>query len=230
MLLSLALGAAACSSGPADRVAASTPVVVDTSVPPLPPDGGALPVPSATATSSGRPSPVPVPTRVPSTVPRPTATPAPPDDPLSPRPPLESPPPAGRPACAPSTLTVTDADRAYDTDAVRALYTVRTSGPDCQLPADYPQVSVLDAAGASLGPVARGGTGLPQPGSAPVTLSRTTSLSFFVSTGRNGACTPAATLTVVLPGTTGALTVATTLPVCDGRLAVGPVQRLGDGE
>ncbi|HEU0101293.1 MAG TPA: hypothetical protein VFR07_03160 [Mycobacteriales bacterium] len=182
-------------------------------------------------------APVPTPTRAPVPSPGPTTPTAQPPlpvetpaDPLSPKPPLESPPAPGQAVCAPATLTVTDADTTYGADSVKELFTVRTSGPDCQLPGTYPQVAVLDATGAAMAPVRDGGFDLPAPTGAPVTLSGGTSLSFFVATNRDGDCLPAATLTVTFPGTTTALRTATRLQVCAGVLAVGPVQRLGDDE
>ncbi len=147
-----------------------------------------------------------------------------------PRAPLETAPAVGLPACAPGALAVTDADAVYGTGVVRELFVVRTTGPDCQLPGNHPTVAVLDGTGAPLAPVTAGGLGLPEATGKPVTLSRTTSLSFFVATKRDGACTPAAALTVTLPGTRTALRAPTGMQVCDRTLAVGPVQRLGDDE
>ena len=64
----------------------------------------------------------------------------------------------------------------------------------------------------------------------PITLSTTTSLSFYVATDRADGCVPAARLVVTFPGTTSPVTTATSLEVCAGALGVGPVQRLGDDE
>lgn len=162
--------------------------------------------------------------------PSPTRTAQPPEDPLAPLPPLETAPPVGAPACRAAVLSVADADAAYTADTVLELFTVRTTGPDCQLEPAYPAAQVLDAAGSSLGAVAQGGLGLPAPGSAPITLSRSTSLSFYVATKRDGPCVGAATVVVTLAGSGAALRAPTGLQVCQGTLAVGPVQRLGDRE
>jgi hypothetical protein len=105
---------------------------------------------------------------------------------------------------------------------------MRTSGPDCQLPAGYPSVVVLSATGERLGTVQQGGFGLAAPGPGPLTLSRATSLSFFLASKRDGTCVPAASVSVTLAGTTSGLTAATALQVCDSALGVGPLQRLGD--
>ena len=74
------------------------------------------------------------------------------------------------------------------------------------------------------------GVGLPAPGADPVTLSRSTSLSFFLATARDGPCTPATELVVALEGAGGELRTATAMQVCGGALGVGPVQRLADDE
>lgn len=153
-----------------------------------------------------------------------------PDDPLAPAPALERAPAPGVPACDAAALTLTDADVVYGPDAVSELFTVRTSGPDCQLPAGYPVARVIGADGTPLAPVARGGLGLPAPGADPLTLSRTTSLSFFVATARDGPCSPAAELVVTLEGAGAELRTATSMQVCAGALGVGPVQRLADDE
>lgn len=215
-LPALALGLTACSSTPAPRAAASPAGTAATPLSPTPTDSVAVPRPTPTATRTATP--------------RPSRSTQIPDDPLSPGPPLESAPPLGAPTCAPAALAVTDADAVYTAEFVQELFTVRTTGPDCQLPNGYPEVLVLDAAGGSLGRVAQGGFGLPAPGGVPVTLSRATSLSFFVATKRDGTCVPAATLVVTMPGTTTALRTATAMQVCDRALAAGPVQRLGDHE
>jgi len=220
-LPALALALTACSSDPPKRVAAPPLTNVPTTQPPVTLAPGVSPAPTATSPSA---------TRRPTATPRPTASTDRPVDPLSPRPPLETAPPVGLPACAAGTLSVADADAVYDPDAVRELFTVRTSGPDCQLPAGYPAAQVLDSAGAPIGSVAQGGPGLPAPGAAPLTLSRSTSLSFFLRTGRDGPCTGATTVVVTLSGTSSALRAPTGLQVCGGALATGPLQRLGDGE
>ncbi len=210
----LLLGLAACSSDPVRPAASAVPS--SSNPEPVPLDPGASPptaAPSASRSSPGRPT-----------------TPAGPADPLASRRPLETPPPVGVPPCRPADLTVTDADTVYDPDAVRELFVLRTRGADCQLPAAYPSARLLDGAGGTVAQAAQGGPGLPPPGSTPLTLSARTSLSFFLVTRRDGSCTPAAQLQVVLPGTSTALTAATGAQVCGGLLGVGPVQRLGDAE
>lgn len=214
-LPALVLGLAACSSDPPAPSAGSSAQPSSTS--PVPADPGAS---SSTPTAS----------RAPSASAQPTPPADVPLDPLASKPPLETAPPVGLPACAATALTVTDADAVYTSDAVQELFSVRTTGPNCQLPPSSPTVQVLDAAGAALGTVAQGGLGLPAPGSVPLTLSRDTSLSFFVATKRDGACVPAATLVVTLSGTSSALRAPTGLQVCDRTLSVGPLQRLGDTE
>ena len=87
----------------------------------------------------------------------------------------------------------------------------------------------IDSGGAPVAPVAEGGLGLPAPGADPVTLSRATSLSFFLATARDGPCTPATELVVALEGAGGELRTATAMQVCGGALGVGPVQRLAIG-
>ena len=216
------LALAACSSGPPARSAATTPAEVSspaTDAPSAPPTTSAPPVPSLSPRTSSSPPAGPTP--------RPVETPL---DPLSPRPPKETAPPVGLPTCRSNALTVTDADAKYTADAVQELFTVRTGGPDCQLTGSYPAVQVLDAAGGPAATPRLGGYGLPAPGGAPVTLSRGTSLSFYVATARDAGCPAAATLVVTLPGAGGAVRAATGMTVCGGAVGVGPVQRLGDAE
>lgn len=180
--------------------------------------------PSPPTTPSGRPPATPSA--------RPAATPpAGPNDPLASSSPRETAPPPGLPTCKPVDLTVTDADRVYTSAAEQSLFTVRTTGPDCELQG-YPVVELLDAAGAALpGTVSQGGFGLPEPAAGPVTLSRATSLSFFTATARDAApCAQAAQLRVTLPGTPSALTAASTTRICGAAAGVGPVQRLGGAE
>lgn len=216
-LLLAGLALTACSSGSSPRSAASA---LSTTAAPSSAPATTLPLPTATATTT--------PTRRPSATPSRPAPSASPDDPLASRPPLETAPPPGLPVCSASTLSVADADAVYTSDAVQELFTMRTSGPDCQLPVGYPAVVVLSATGARLGTVQQGGFGLAAPGAGPLTLSRATSLSFFLASKRDGTCVPAASVSVTLAGTTGGLTAATALQVCDGALGVGPLQRLGD--
>jgi hypothetical protein len=137
----------------------------------------------------------------------------------------ESPAPLGQPTCTPSAVTITDADTVTPRGAsYRAeVYVLRTTGAPCQL-AGYPTV-VVDGA-----TVVRGGEGLPPEAVRPYTLSRTTSLSFALATGRTGSCADRSAITVTLPGTTTPKRVATDLRVCDARLGVTPVHRLGDDE
>lgn len=231
MLVVLALGG--CSSAPErGAVAVATGAPAASPVAPVP----ATPLASESVPAAPAPASTPPPSAPPPVAPAPSPAPpaagagAPPADPLAPRPPLETPPPVGVPPCAPDALTVTDADAAYTADAVQTLFTLRTAGPDCQLPAAYPQVQLLDGAGAEVGVGEPGGRGVPAPGTTPLTLGAATSLSFFVATARDGACVPAATLVVTLPGTATAVRTATDLEVCAGALSVGPVQRLGDIE
>ncbi len=209
---------AACSSGTRPRSAASPAASPSASVPS--PSAGATATPTARVSAS--------PTRRPSATPTAAAPSATPVDPLASRPPLETAPPPGLPACSAATLSVADADAVYTSDAVQELFTMRTSGPDCQLPAAYPVVVVLSATGERLGTAQQGGFGLAAPGTGPLTLSRSTSLSFFLASKRDGTCVPAASVSVTLAGTAGGLTAATALQVCDGALGVGPLQRLGD--
>lgn len=145
------------------------------------------------------------------------------EDPLSPRPALESPAPLGQPTCEPSRVTVTDAD-AVITEQVEEVFVLRTSGPPCQLQG-FPAVTLLDAAGRALRVPLTTADADP----APVSLSATTSLSFTLTTGRSGDCAQAASVRVVLPGTTRPVTAATELVACGG-VEIGPVARLEDDE
>jgi hypothetical protein len=78
--------------------------------------------------------------------------------------------------------------------------------------------------------VTRGGSGLPAETAKPYTLSRTTSLSFALATGRTGSCEDLTEITVTLPGTRTSKAVPTNLHVCDHKLGVSPVHRVGDDE
>lgn len=215
-----ATGLSACSGGPAPRTAAP-PVTA-------PPAASGTPSASPTRSPSASRAPLPSPSLTPPVAPVDPNDPVDPVDPLASKPPFETAPPAGLPTCLPSDLTVTDGDAAYTSDAVQELFVLRTTGPDCQLTATYPSVQVLGSGGAPLGTVRQGGLGLPAPAGGPLTISRTTSLSFYVATARDGACVPAATVSATLPGTTVARSAATQLQVCGGLLSVGPLQRLGD--
>jgi len=252
-LVSLAVACTACSSAEQAvrdiSVTASVPVPTPTAATPVPTAAATLTV-APGATVSVEPEPEPSATAVPtSTTSAPvasrtsTATPAPttsapttsapseePADPLASRSPLETAPPTGQPTCAASTLTVTDAGRAYTLSAVQTLFTLRTSGRDCQLEG-YPTVALRDAAGRALSAtVRRGGYGLPAERPAAVTLSRGTSVSFYVATAREQGCAAAATLVVTLPGTKQPLTAATTAEVCDEQVGITPVRRETDDE
>lgn len=173
------------------------------------------------------PSPTPSPTSAVTPVP---TTPEPqPVDPLSPKPAVESPAPLGQPTCRPRDLTVVDADQ-YDADGgVHEVYVLRTRGAPCQLEG-WPAVMFLDGAGNRLPLTSRhGGYGLPDDPE-PVTLSRSTSVSFLVGTARTGTCREAATVVVTLPGTTSPLRTGTALRLCGPEFGVSPVRRLVDEE
>lgn len=185
------------------------------------------------SSDAGRePSPTPSPTLSPSLSPATgsSATPTPlatriplNDDPLSPRPAIESAPPLGQPVCDPADVTVTDAD-AVITDHVEEVFVLRTRGEPCELEG-FPAVTLLDASGRALDvPVSRSDA---QP--RPVTMSAGTSLSFTLTTGRTGSCRQAASVRVVLPGTTRSISAATELRAC-GAVETGPVTRLEDDE
>ena len=252
----LAVGLTGCSSdGPTVRPAAAVDplqTAVTDAVPAPSASSPASPAspssPSSSSSSSGAAAPEPAPASTatsraaapaaqapgPGTAPQPERTtqapaaPEAPDDPLVPEPGLESAPPPGRPTCRAAALTVTDADAVYTDDAVQELFTVRTTGPDCQLKG-HPSVSLLDEAGRALpAKVARSGYDLSDKAPGVVTLSRATSVSFFVATSRDGACKQAATLVTTLPGSGAALRASTPMQVCDGAVGVTPVRRLVD--
>ena len=243
-LATLAVGATACSSAQQAvsevAVTASVPAPAATPAATLTLQPGATasvaPEPEPTAavapaspTAATAPAPVPSSARPSTTAPAPTTS-EQPDDPLASRPPLETAPPTGQPTCRADTLTVTDAGRAYTLSAVQTLYTIRTSGRDCELEG-YPQVALRDAGGRSLpATVKRGGYGLPSQGPSAVTLSKGTSVSFYVATAREAGCAAAATLVVTLPGTTAPLQAATTAEVCDAAVGITPVRRETDDE
>ncbi len=198
----------------------------------------AAPTPTSAPSASATPeavSPSPTPSSRPTVdAVRPTAsaTPAAGSDPASPvpteatRPPVETAPPPGQPLCKAADLTLTDADAVITAGAVQELFVVRTTGPDCQLQG-YPTVILRGAGDAPLTVTyTRGGGGLPPEQPAVETLSRSTSLSFRVSTPRSGSCTPAASISVRLPGTDGDLTTTTGLSVCQSKAGVSPVGRI----
>ena len=200
---------------------------------PVPTTARATPSASPTApraSATGTPSPVPARTATPAATASVTVTPEQPEDPLASRSPLETAPSPGQPTCDARTLTVTDAGRAYTLTAVQSLFTIRTSGPDCQLEG-YPAIALRDAQGSPLTvAVRRGGYGLPTAPPAAMTLSRGTSVSFSVGTARKQGCEPAASVAVTLPGTTRPVTTATTTEVCDGAVGITPVRRETDDE
>ncbi|CAA9305337.1 MAG: hypothetical protein AVDCRST_MAG07-44 [uncultured Frankineae bacterium] len=153
-----------------------------------------------------------------------------PQDPLSPLPARESAAPVGQPPCRVADLSVVDADTLVLPQHVEEVFVVRTDGPDCQLEG-YPTLRLLGADGAPLSvTVDRGGHGLADVRPAPVTLSRGTSVSFVVASGRDGACTEASEVDVTLPGTSSAIRTATVLSLCNDVVGVSPLQRRTDDE
>lgn len=202
---SACLALAACSGS-------TTPIVAPTSSISTPTPG-----PSATPTAPAAPSALR------------TTSPAP-VDPLSPRPALESPPPLGRPACAAAALSVVDADAVTTASSLEEVFAVRTSGPDCQLEG-YPMLSFTGPDGRPLTvKVDRGGHGLRPSTPLPVTLSRSTSVSFGVATARSGSCQATSRVAVTLPATGRALSAATSMQVCGGSVGVTPIQRRVDAD
>jgi hypothetical protein len=156
------------------------------------------------------------------------ASPTPPPTPTVTRAPVvpsgtESPAPLGQPTCKAAAVTITDADTVTKAGYRAEVYTLRTSGSPCQL-TGYPSVVVNGAT------VTRGGEGLPAESVRSYTLSRTTTLSFALATARTGSCRDESAITVTLPGTTAPKGVVTGLRVCNGRLGVTPVHRLGEDE
>ena len=169
--------------------------------------------------STGSPSPSP---SVPATA---TAPPVEPVDPLSPRPAVESAAPSATgPVCDAADLSVTDADLLADEHQLREVFAVRTRGPVCRL-SGWPTVSLLGADDAPIRLVTRR-TGT----AADLALTRQTSLSFVLSTPRTSDCQDVAALVVTLPGTCRAIRTGTTMQVCHGELAIGPVERRQDSE
>jgi hypothetical protein len=118
---------------------------------------------------------------------------------------------------------VTDADTVVKPGYRAEVYVLRTRGRACQL-TGYPAVTVAGTT------VTHGGEGLPPETPKTYTLSAGTSLSFALATARSGSCTDRAAISVSLPGTSQRKTVTTDLRVCNGRLGVSPVHRLGDDE
>ncbi|MGB8652509.1 MAG: hypothetical protein WCD35_17815 [Mycobacteriales bacterium] len=193
----------------------------------------AAPAPTTAAPTPAVPT---VPTQPPSPV-RETTAPAAtasagetPADPLSPKPALESAPPPGQPTCRAAAVDVVDADAVVTKDAVQEVFVLRVTGPDCQLKG-WPTVQLLGADGRPLAvQVRHGGFGLPAEQPRVTTLSRTTSASFVVATGRNGSCADAATVVLQLPGVPGTRKVATAMSVCAGAAGLSPVGRRADEE
>jgi hypothetical protein len=171
--------------------------------------------PTATATHSATPG-----TTVTTTRPA-TVSPSPSPDELSPKPGLETAAPLGRPACKGPDLTVTDADTLVDPSYRKEVFALRTRGPDCQLKG-YPTVQIAGVT------VQKGGFGLPPEQPQAVTLSRSTSLSFVISSARTGTCRDITSIVVTLPGTTTGHRVATSLRVCGPKVGLSPVHRQGD--
>lgn len=160
----------------------------------------------------------------------PAPAPASPEDPLSPQPALETPPPVAASTCRAADLSVVDADSLFTPTALTELFVVRTTGPDCQVQG-YPAVRLLGPDGAALPVQVRsGGGGLPARDAGPVTLSRSTSMSFLLATSRDQPCADVSTVAVTLPGTGGTLRAPTELTVCGGAAAVSPVGRQDDDE
>ena len=222
----LAAGLTGCSSdGPTISPVAATPTTtapVPAVVTPSTTTPATTAAPSTSAPATGRATPAPT-TAAPT-----TTAPEEPDDPLVDKPGLESAPPPGLPACRAAALTVTDADAVFTDTAVQELFTIRTSGPDCELEG-YPTVALLDEAGRELpAKVRRNGYGMSNDAPEVVTLSKATSVSFFVATSRDGDCAQATTLVTTLPGTETALRAATPMQVCDAAVGVTPVRRLVD--
>lgn len=135
----------------------------------------------------------------------------------------ESPAPLGQPTCTASAVNVTDADTVVKPGYRAEVYTLRTTGAPCQL-TGYPSVVVSGAT------VTHGGEGLPAETVQPYTLSRATTLSFALATARTGTCRDVSGISVTLPGTATSKRVVTDLRVCNDRLGVSPVHRLGDDE
>lgn len=172
------------------------------------------PTPSAGTTTTTPPPTV-------ATTPPATVDPTPSTDELSPKPGLETAAPLGQPACKGTDLTVTDADTLMDASYRQQVFSLRTKGPDCQLKG-YPTVKIDGIT------TQRGGYGLPPEQPETVTLSRSTSLSFMISSARSGTCRDVPTISVTLPGTTTAHRVSTSMRVCGSRVGVSPVHRQGD--
>lgn len=175
------------------------------------------PVPSASPEPTTAPTVAPTATAAPTRTVPPTTAPTPTPTARTP----ETAPPPGSPTCQASTLTVTDADTLVLQSTREQVYTVRTSGPDCDL-TGYPAVTLKGADGRPLAITYTRDGSTPK----PIALSRSTSVSFSVTTARSAPCVDAATISVVLPGTTTARTADTTARACRGAVTVSPVRRL----
>ena len=139
---------------------------------------------------------------------------------------MESPAPSaqGQPTCSAATLSVQDADLLADDTQLQEVFAVRTTGSTCVL-RGWPEVSLLRPDGSPL-TVAVRRTGTAE----ALTLSRSTSLSFVLSTPRTSDCEDVGTVVVRLPGTTRTFRVTTAMQVCRGQLTTSPVQRRQDDE
>lgn len=201
---------------------AATPATQLPAVPDEPPaaQSPAAEPPTAEASAAGSPA-----------APSPVApVPARPADPLAPAPPLEAAPQLGAPGCRAGDLSVTHADSVYTPGTVQEVFVLRTTGADCQL-TGYPTLRLLGADGSPLAVrVREGGAGLPARPTAPVALSRTTSVSFVLATSRAKPCADAASASVTLPGEPTPLRSAADLRVCGGSAAVSALGRLEDDE
>jgi len=193
----------ACSNGSATNTGTSPSVTATTPAAP--------PTPTPTAAE-------PVPTVVPSSVaPSPSAV------PTAPR---ETPPPPEAPTCKPAHLTITDADTVVTQQYREQVFVLRTTGPDCAL-SGYPTVTLGgDTGKAPAVTYSRIGFGLSTVPATPLTLSRTTRASFSPATSRASPYLDAATISVVLPGTSPPLMARTTARVCQRRAGLSPVRRL----
>lgn len=191
----------ACSNGSATNTGTSPSVTATTpAAPPRPhrPLRSRFPPSSSVA-----PSPSPVPTAA-----------------------RETPPPPEAPTCKPANLTITDADTVVTQQYREQVFVLRTTGPDCAL-SGYPTVTFSGDTGKALAVTySRIGFGLSTVPATPLTLSRTTSASFSPATSRASPYLDAATISVVLPGTSPPLMARTTARVCQGRAGLSPVRRL----
>lgn len=178
------------------------------------PQSAPTPAPSTPTTPpAATGSPTSSPSAPPSATTSPTASP-------SPKPSIEQSAPApGAPACKAAALTLTDADSVVTPQSREQVYVIRTTGPDCGLQG-YPSVTLKGADGKDLA------VRYTRTGPAPaLSLSRSTSASFSITSARTGACAQAARIVAVLPGT-GTLTASTTARICEGSATVSAIRRL----